>query len=380
MESFEFSVPQKIIFGKGSLNKIADILKQDGIKKVMLLSGKLLTKMGVVKSVEDILDSCGVSHELFNDIEANPSVETVDRAVEAFKQSGAEYIIALGGGSPMDVAKAVGVVAKYGATVYDYVGAHLVKGDIVPIIAIPTTAGTGSEVTSFSVITDRAKNFKMTIFSHMVIPKYAILDPEMIMTMPKGVAAATGLDAFVHALESYLSKWANPYSEAMSEKAMELIGRSIRAFVEDRKNASSASDMLVGSMIAGLAMNCSRLGDVHAMAHPVGGYFNVAHGVANAILLPTVVGFNSQQYDVKYEKIYRYIAKEPKAEFSADLLVEELRALNLELGIPKGLAEVGVKSELIADMAKDAMTSGNIAVNPRATTIEDIIKMYEEAM
>ncbi len=382
MKDFTFAVPQDIIFGEGSLLKLGDLILKSGCRKPFIISGKILTKLGVVERVVKLIEKAGYTTELFNEVEANPSIETVEKATNAFKESGADCIIALGGGSPMDVAKAVGVVAVYGGSIKDYEGGGKVPGKITPIIAIPTTAGTGSEVTAFTVITDHNRNYKLTVFSYELIPQYALLDPELIMSLPKSVAAATGIDALVHAIEAYLSKAASPFSDSMAEKAMELIGSSIRSFVVDRDNKEAASAMLTGSMFAGLAFAWARLGNVHAMAHPLGGFFDVPHGVANAILLPFVMEFNALTDEGRYKKIYGCLipGKTIPEDFTPDLLVNELKDLTAALGIPKNLREVGVMEDRISAMAEDAMKSGNIAVNPRETTIEDIKALYRAAM
>ncbi|SDB47954.1 alcohol dehydrogenase [Pseudobutyrivibrio sp. YE44] len=382
MNDFTFSIPQKVIVGKGSLEKVGQISINLNGKHAFIISGPNLEKMGVVSKVARILYEVSIEVDFFTDIEANPSVTTVDKATRAFIESGADYIVALGGGSPLDVAKAVAVVAKYGGSITDYEGAHRVPGKVVPMIAIPTTAGTGSEVTAFSVITDHIRDYKLTVFSYELIPDYAILDPELIMTSPASVAAACGIDAFIHAEESYISRDASPFTEAMSEKAMELIGRSIRQFVANRENEAAAEDMLLGSLFAGIAFSWARLGNVHAMSHPVSAYFDVPHGVANGILLPTIAKYNSTSDEGKYLKIYNYISVEPvtKERFKPEMLADAFRKLNAELGIPANLASVGVKEEYIKAMAEDAMKSGNIMANPRKTEYEDIVELYKDAM
>ncbi len=213
----------------------------------------------------------------------------MEKATAKYLESGADFIVAFGGGSPMDVPKAVGVVAQYGGSVTDYEGAHKVPGPIVPLIAIPTTAGTGSEVTAFSVITDHSRNYKLTVFSYEILPKYAILDAELITTAPASVAAACGIDAFIHAEEAYVSTAASPFSDALAEKAMALIGKNIRRFVANRNDIEAAEAMMTGSLFAGIAFSFARLGNVHAMSHPVSAFFDVPHGVANAVLLETRV-------------------------------------------------------------------------------------------
>lgn len=382
MKEFCFSVPQNIIVGKGSIAKLPEIAKKLGGTHAFIISGPHLNKMGLVKRCEDNLKAVGLDCDAFTETEGNPSVETVKKATEAFAASGADVIIALGGGSPMDVAKAVGVVAKYGGSITEYEGGGKVPGDIIPLIAIPTTAGTGSEVTAFSVITDHERNYKLTVFSYKLIPAYAILDAELITTAPASVAAACGVDALVHALEAYISTAASPFTDVMAEKAMELIGGNIRRYVANRGDSEAAEAMLTGSLFAGIAFSWARLGNVHAMSHPVSAYFNVPHGVANAILLPHVVEYNALADSGKYYKIYNAIAECPatKEKFRPYMLAMELSRLNAMLGIPATLSEVGVTEDKLDAMAEDAMKSGNIAVNPRTTTKGDILEIYKKAL
>lgn len=382
MNSFSFSVPQNIIVEKGGLAKLPEVAKELGGTKAFIISGPHLNKMGIVGKCIEALEAKGIKATAYTDTEGNPSVETVEKATESFKESDSDFIIALGGGSPMDVAKAVGVVAKYGGSITDYEGGGKVPGDIIPLIAVPTTAGTGSEVTAFSVITDHSRNYKLTVFSYKLIPAYAILDANLLTTAPPSVAAACGIDAMVHALEAYISTAASPFSEAMSEKALELIGKNIRRYVANRGDIDAAENMLVGSLFAGIAFSWARLGNVHAMSHPVSAFFNVPHGVANAILLPTIVEYNALADTGKYYKIYRYIAKAPVPEevFEPDMLVNEIKALNKELNIPASLSEAGVTADKIGVMSEDAMKSGNILVNPRSSTIKDIEMLYNKAL
>ena len=382
MKEFSFSVPQEIIVGKGSLARLPEAAEKLGGKHGFIISGPHLNKMGIVASCSESLENAGIKVDAYTETEGNPSVETVEKAAAAFCKSGADFIIALGGGSPMDVAKAVGVVARYGGSITEYEGGDRVPGDIIPLIAIPTTAGTGSEVTAFSVITDHSRNYKLTVFSYKLIPVYAILDPELLTTAPVSVAAACGIDAMVHALEAYISKDASPFSDAMAEKALELIGKNIRRYVADRTDIEAAEAMITGSLFAGIAFSWARLGDVHAMSHPVSAYFDVPHGVANAILLPTIVEYNALADRGKYLKLFNYISLTPasEAEFEPFMLVDLLTELNEQLGIPGSLGEVGVTADKFDAMADDAMKSGNIAVNPRSTTKKDVLSLYEKAL
>ena len=287
MKTFSFSIPQNVIFGKGGLQELPQAAKKMQKKKALIISGPHLQKRGMVEKCRDALKAAEIESEAFTETEGNPGTETVEKAAEAYRKSGAEFIVAFGGGSPLDVAKAAGVLAVYGGRITDYEGGGKVPGPIMPVIAIPTTAGTGSEVTPFAVITDHSRNYKLSVSSSYLLPSCAILDPELIASVPEKTAAACGVDALVHALEAYLSLAASPFSDMFALKALQMIGSSLRAYVADRNREAEA--MLLGSLFAGIAFSHARLGNVHAMSHPVSAYFNVPHGMANAVLLPTVV-------------------------------------------------------------------------------------------
>ncbi len=381
MESFSFSIPQNVVFGGGSLAKLTQLAKMLYKNRALIISGPHLNKTGMVEECRKLLLAAGVESSAFTETEGNPCTKTVDRAVAAFRDSKAEFIVALGGGSPLDVAKAAAVLASYGGNIADYEGSGKVLGPTVPVIAIPTTAGTGSEVTAFSVITDHDRNYKLTVASNYLIPAYAIVDSKLIWSVPKDVASACGIDAMIHALEAYVSLASSPFSDMFALKALELIGGNIRAYVLERGNEEAAEAMMLGSLFAGIAFSHARLGNVHAMSHPVSAFYNVAHGVANAILLPVVAAFNQPADTGKYFDIYERVAKTPvaKAQFSSDMLAKELLNLNAKLGIPARLRDVGVKEESFEAMAKDAMKSGNILVNPRSTAFVDIVNLYKKA-
>lgn len=382
MDSFSFTIPQNIKFRAGTLDLLPDLAKELGKSKGYIISGPHLNKIGMVAKCRKALKNAGMESECFTKTEGNPSTDTVVKATEGFKKSKADFIVAFGGGSPLDVAKAVAVLATYGGNIVDYEGAGKVMGPVVPMIAIPTTAGTGSEVTAFSVITDHSRNYKLTVVSNYLLPAYVILDPDLIATVPANTAAACGIDAMVHALEAYISKAASPFSDIFAREALRLIGGSIRDYVADRSNPAACESMMVGSLFAGIAFSHARLGNVHAMSHPVSAYFDVPHGVANAILLPTVVDFNKDAADPeKYRYIYGCISKDMGADinFTPDMLATEIRMLNYELGILPTLSDIGVTSDKFEQMADDAMKSGNIQCNPQFTMKNDILKLYEQA-
>ena len=381
MKEVSFSIPQKVICEAGSVDKISEAAKEIGGKKACIISGPHLNKIGMVKKVSDALSEAGIESVSFTETEGNPSTDTVHRAAELFKACGADFIVAFGGGSPLDVAKAVAVVATYGGNITEYEGSGKVKGPVIPMIAIPTTAGTGSEVTAFSVITDHKRNYKLTVASNYILPKVVLVDPELITSVPAATAAACGIDALIHALEAYVSLASTSFSDMFAREALSLIGGNIRRYVKDRSDMEACEAMIMGSLYAGIAFSHARLGNVHAMSHPVSAFYDVAHGVANAILLPVVVDYNMREAGDKYFYIYDCIAesKISPEEFSPNMLGEELRILNRELGIPSKLSEVGVESANFDAMADDAMKSGNIKVNPRPTMKEDILMLYNMA-
>ena len=382
MKDFRFKVPQNIEFGVGSLKKLPEILNESKSEHVFLISDEGLAKLGVVKKVQDIVEADGLKCTTYLGVVPNPTVDVVNESTKCYKESGATSIIALGGGSSMDVAKVTGVLATYGGKITDYEGLYKVPGPIVPIIAIPTTAGTGSEVTASAVVTDEERNYKMSVISYEMLPKYAVIDPQLIMTAPASIAASCGVDALIHALEAYVSNFASPFTDAMAEKAMELIGANIRRFVANRQDEEAACAMMTGSTFAGMAFAWAKLGNVHAMSHPVSAYFHVPHGVANAVLLPTVIEYNALSDHGRYEKIYNFIRekKEPAKDFKPQMLIDEIKKLNADLGIPQSLSEVGVTEDKIEAMAKDAVVHPNVLANPRQTNLKEMIELYKKAL
>lgn len=381
MTDFSFTLPLDVEFGVGILRRLPELVRRYASERVLLVSDPGLEAVGLVQKVKDILTGGGIACETFTKVVPNPGSINVTECVAAYRAFEATGFVALGGGSAIDTAKAAAIIAKFGGEIAAYEGGGTVPGRIDPLIAIPTTSGTGSEVSSFTVIVDESRNYKLTINDPKIYPKCALLDPEMIMTLPPHIAAACGMDALIHALESFINNTTNLFAEAVAEKAMRLIGRNIRRYVACRTDEEAACAMMMGASFAGMSM-ITRLGEVHAMSHPVSAFFGVAHGVANAVLLPTILAWNAlgDKYG-RYAQIYEYITgKRAGEDFDPQTLVDVIQKLNDDLGIPRGLAAMGVTADKIPVMAADAMKSGNILVNPRTATQKDIEMLYHRAM
>lgn len=290
--SFSYHIPTAIEFGWGSLARLPSIVKGLGGTRAFVVGDPGVVKAGVVERVIDTLVSAGIPSIPFSDIESDPDVSSVDNGVQFAKAEICDVVIGVGGGSALDTAKAIGLMLNNPGTIRDYVGVGKVEKAGVPVVAIPTTAGTGSELTIWSVLSDKEKKVKISVGSVLNCPRVALLDPELTVSLPPAITAATGMDALVHALESYVNKATQPISEAMSEQAMALIARSLRVAVAQPDNAQARADLLLASTIAAMAFNSTRLGLVHAFAMPLGARFHIPHGLVNAIMLPAVMRFN----------------------------------------------------------------------------------------
>jgi alcohol dehydrogenase class IV len=378
---FTFEAPARLTFGVGALAKLPELIAGMGTR-ALVVSDPGIAKAGILDRVHGLLQDAGVSGDAFTQVEPNPSVETVHAAHDMFRRSRAAFVVAAGGGSAMDVGKVVAVLAAHGGTVHDYEGIGKVSGPGVPVVAIPTTAGTGSEVTVFAVITDRLRKFKMTVGSPHIVPQVALCDPELTLSMPPPLTAATGMDALTHAIECYVNTVHHPIAKTLALEAMRLIGRSLRTAYASGRNLSTRTAMLLASTMAAMAFTRTRLGNVHAMSHPLGAHFDVPHGVANAILLPYVMVWNLIACYDTYPQIAQALGERVaglSVREAAEVAVEAVRRLSRDVGIPERLRDVGVTREGIPRMAEDAMKSGNILVNPRATTQPEIAALFETA-
>ncbi len=369
--------------GAGAISAVADEIIARGFKKAFVASDPDLIKFGVTKKVTDVLDNAKIAYDIFSDIKPNPTIENVQAGVEAFKAAGADCIVAIGGGSSMDTAKAIGIIItnpEY-ADVRSLEGVAPTKNKCVPIIAVPTTAGTAAEVTINYVITDVQNNRKMVCVDVHDIPVVAVVDPDMMATMPKGLTAATGMDALTHAIEGYITKGAWELSDMFHLKAIEIIARSLRAAVNGE--ADGREGMALGQYVAGMGFSNVGLGIVHSMAHPLGALYDTPHGVANAIILPTVMEYNAEATGDKY----KYIAKAMGVEGVDAMSVEEYRKaaidavkqLSIDVGIPADLKEI-VKAEDVAFLAQSAFDDACRPGNPRETSVEEITALYNSLL
>lgn len=381
--SNRFVLNETSYHGAGAIQEIAPEVKGRGFKKCFVCSDPDLIKFGVTKKVTDVLDGASVSYEIYSEIKPNPTVENVKSGVAAFKASGADCIIAIGGGSSMDTAKAIGIIIENPEfeDVVSLEGVAPTKNKCVPIIAVPTTAGTAAEVTINYVITDTEKNRKMVCVDPKDIPVIAIVDPEMMSTMPKGLTAATGMDALTHAIEGYITKGAWELSDMFHLKAIEIIAANLRGAVEN--TAEGRKQMALGQYIAGMGFSNVGLGLVHSMAHPLGAVYDTPHGVANAIILPTVMEYNAPATGEKYRDIAKAMGVQGTDAMSLDdarkAAVEAVRQLGADVGIPADLKEI-VKDEDVDFLAQSAYDDACRPGNPRDTSVEEIKALYRSLM
>ena len=369
--------------GAGAIKEIATEAAGRGFKKAFVCSDPDLIKFGVTKKVLDVLEGANLPYEVYSNIKPNPTIENVQTGVAAFKDSGSDYIVAIGGGSSMDTAKAIGIIIANPdfADVVSLEGVAPTKNKSVPIFAVPTTAGTAAEVTINYVITDAEKNRKMVCVDPKDIPVVAFVDPEMMASMPKGLTAATGMDALTHAIEGYITAGAWELSDMFHLKAIEIISRSLRAAVAN--TPEGRADMALGQYVAGMGFSNVGLGIVHSMAHPLGALYDTPHGVANAIILPTVMEYNAEATGEKYREIARAMGVAGVDEMSQEeyrkAAIDAVRQLSIDVGIPRDLKEI-VKEEDIPFLAQSAYDDACRPGNPKETSVEDITALYKSLL
>ena len=368
--------------GKGAIEAIVTEAKARGFKKALVCSDPDLLKFGVTAKVTTLLDNAGLEYEIYSNIKPNPTIENVQMGVEALHNAKADYLIAIGGGSSMDTAKAIGIIDKNPefADVRSLEGVADTKNRCTPIFAVPTTAGTAAEVTINYVITDAQNDRKMVCVDVHDIPVVAFVDPDMMSTMPKGLTAATGMDALTHAIEGYITKGAWQLSDMFHLKAIEIIAKSLRGAVDN--TAEGREGMALGQYIAGMGFSNVGLGLVHSMAHPLGALYDTPHGIANAIILPTVMEYNAAYTGEKYRDIAQARGVDTTGmtvEEYRKAAVDAVKQLSKDVGIPENLKEI-VKEEDLDFLSKSALADACCPGNPRETTVEEIKELYKSLL
>lgn len=371
-------------FGKGAIQHIPEEVTKRQLKKALIVTDKGLVEAGLLAKITDLLDANQLAYEVYDEIVPNPTVAVVKKGIEVYQASQADYLLALGGGSSMDTAKAIGIIInnpEFGDVV-SLEGVAPTKNPSVPILAIPTTSGTAAEVTINYVITDEEKKRKFVCVDVHDIPAVAFVDSEMMLGMPKSLAAATGMDALTHAIEGYITKGAWEMTDMLHLKAIEIIAHSLRQSVAG--DLKGREEMALGQYIAGMGFSNVGLGLVHGMAHPLGAWYDTPHGVANAILLPTVMDYNKEYTGEKYRDIAKAMGVTGVDEMTLDeartAAVDAVRQLGKDVGIPSTLTEVGFKEEDIELVAKDALNDVCTGGNPRDTNVEEIIELYRSLL
>ena len=383
-KTYTIFLPNNLIFGVGAVEKVGEKAKELGKSKALIITDQGIIGAGLLERVLTPLERAGVKAHIFDQIEPNPRDVTVVKAFEFGKKKECDLIIGLGGGSPIDAAKAVGVLMTNPGPLQDYLRGTAVKNPLPTLIAVPTTAGTGTEVTQFSVVTDTERSFKAGIANPFLMPKIAIVDPSLMESMPPSLTAATGMDALTHAIEAFVSVNCQPFSDAMALHAIRLIGTYLRPSVANGSNEEARSQMAIASTLAGAAFSNAGVGLVHAMSHPLGGRFDVPHGVANAILLPYVMRFNLIARLERFGQVAQALGEKVEglsAGEAGKMAVEAVLQLSTDIGIPGHLGEVRVKAEGLPQVAADAMNMKRaIGWNPRLVKQEEIEKLYREAL
>ena len=380
----EFQTKTRLIMGAGSRSRTGTELKSMGVTKVLIVTDKGIVGAGLLNDIIQSLGEVGLAYVLFDGVVPNPRIATVDDCIALYRAEGCDGFLTVGGGSAMDTAKTAGVLATNPGGVLDYEGPGLVKNNMPPMIAIPTTYGTGAEVSPGAIITNEYQKYKMGIGDdwHMS-PAIAILDPVLLLNLPPKIAASTGLDALTHAVEAYVAAWAQPFSDAWNLQAIRMIAENLPAAVATNTDIEATANMLYASTMTGLAFSTAGLGFVHSMTHVLGGMLDMPHGVANALVLPYVMEYNLLACPRKFIAIAEAMGENVEGLSMLDAAaksVEAVRKLSKRLGIPQTLSEVGVDPAMIDEMAEWAFKDGNTACNPRPGSKEVFVELFKTAM
>lgn len=378
-----FFIPSVNMMGAGCLKEAVADVKDRGFKKGLIVCGKVLSKLGVVQSVAELFGEHGVATVIYDGSQPNPTIGNVEGGVKLLKEEECDFVIALGGGSPIDCAKGIALVATNGGGIADYEGVDKSSLPQLPLVAINTTAGTASEMTRFCIITDEARHIKMAIVDKNTTPLISVNDPELMLAKPAGLTAATGMDALTHAVEAYVSIAATPITDACALKAIELIQLHLRTAVKDGQNIDAREQMAYAQFMAGMAFNNASLGYVHAMAHQLGGFYDLPHGVCNAILLPHVQRYNAQVCPERLRDVAKAMGvdvTDMSPQEGAEAALVAIQELAKDIGIPAGLTELEVKEEDIPTLTENALKDACGLTNPKQATAEEITAIYKAAM
>ncbi|HAT7737817.1 TPA: L-threonine dehydrogenase [Vibrio vulnificus] len=378
-----FFIPTVNLMGAGCLKDAADSIKAQGFTKGLIVTDKILNQIGVVKQVQDLLSERHIEAVVFDGTQPNPTIGNVNAGLALLKQNECDFVISLGGGSPHDCAKGIALVAANGGEIADYEGVDKSAKPMLPLIAINTTAGTASEMTRFCIITDEERHIKMAIVDKHTTPLISVNDPELMLAKPASLTAATGMDALTHAVEAYVSIAATPITDAVAIKAIELIQAHLRTAVAHGDDIEAREQMAYAQFMAGMAFNNASLGYVHAMAHQLGGFYDLPHGVCNAILLPHVQRYNAQVCPERLRDVAKAMGANVEgmsAEQGAEAAIDAIVALAKDVGIPAGIRELGAKSEDIPTLADNALKDACGFTNPKQATHEEISAIFEAAM
>jgi alcohol dehydrogenase len=381
--TYTYLNPKVALMGAGCVKEIGKHAKGLGATKALIVSGKSKHGENLAQDIFTIFEKDGLEGTIFPGAEPNPTDTSVMEGADMYRKENCNMIIAVGGGSPMDCAKAIGIVVYNGGLINDYEGVGKVTKGIPPLITVNTTAGTASEMTSFTIITDTKRHIKMAIVDPRITPDIAVNDPELMVSMPPSLTAATGMDALTHAVEAYVSTMATPTTDAAAIKSIELISKYLREAVAHGEDVKTRDMMAHAEYLAGIAFNNASLGYVHSMAHQLGGLYDLPHGVCNAILLPYVEAYNKQVAPERFADIARTMGENIEGlsvEEAADKAINAIKKLASDIGIPSGLKELGAKEEDFELLAKNAMQDVCRLTNPRELSKEDIIEIYRKAM
>jgi alcohol dehydrogenase len=383
MSKSEYFIPTVNLFGQGCVGEVGDRIKVLGGKKVLIVTDAFLSKSGMANDIKKLIEDAGVKAVIFDGAEPNPTDVNVNSGFEVFKKEKCDSLVSLGGGSSHDCCKGIGLLAANGGKIQDFEGVNKSSNTMVPFAAVNTTAGTASEMTRFCIITDSSRHVKMAIVDWRVTPNVSINDPELMAGMPSGLTAATGMDALTHAIEAYVSTAATPLTDSAALMAIKLIAEFLPKAVANGTDMVSRDKMAYAQFLGGMAFNNASLGYVHAMAHQLGGFYNLPHGVCNAILLPVVEQFNLLARADRFRDIAIALGENVEGlsvNDAAQVAIESIKKLSKAVGIPTGLSALGVKEKDFELMAKNAKLDACQATNPRLATLEQVIELFRQAM